>query len=224
MKWYDKLKMKLKRFSIPNLMIYITTTMLFVYLVDMFGFITPSLSHWLYFSRSKIFSGQIWRIITFIFLPENSSNLFFFFFNIYLYVFIGRALEQQWGSVTFTRYYLLGMVGAILGGLLTGTAYNNYLNMSIFLAFAHFFPDMMFQLFFFIPVKAKWLGIAYWVIYGLSLIMEIVNRNIAGVVSLVLALVNFFIFFGPDIYRKYKHRYRHRELRKQFRDNDSYWR
>ena len=53
------------------------------------------------------------------------------------------------------------MIGAIIAGLITGYGTNTYLNLSLFLAFATVAPDTTFLLFFILPVKAKWMGIAY---------------------------------------------------------------
>ena len=43
---------------------------------------------------------------------------------------IGSALENQWGSFRFNMYYLFGMLGTIISGMITGYATNNYLNLS----------------------------------------------------------------------------------------------
>ena len=45
------------------------------------------------FDTSAILQGQVWRIITFIFVPTGSSNIFFFVLTLYFYYFIGSALE-----------------------------------------------------------------------------------------------------------------------------------
>lgn len=222
MKWYQKAWRKIKHFSIPNLMIYITSGMLFVYLVEVLAFLPFSLAGAISFSRSAIFSGQVWRLLTFVFSPP-MTNLFSVILTLYFYVFIGRSLEDAWGSTSFTHYYLLGWFGTVLGGLLTGAATATYLNMSLFLAFAVLYPNAELRLFFFLPIKAKYLGYADGILYILSLIGLLIVRDWAGIVSLLISLVNFFIFFGPGLYRDLKHRRRHRELRRQFRDNSNMW-
>ncbi len=46
------------------------------------------------FSRSLIFKGQIWRLITFIFVPGNTS-IFWFALSMYFYWFIGSNLSAN---------------------------------------------------------------------------------------------------------------------------------
>ena len=85
--------------------------MAIVYLMElliypMTGF---SLSSVLAFNRSAVLHGQIWRLITFIFIPPDSSILFILF-SLYFYWLIGNALENQWGAFRFNIYYLCGML------------------------------------------------------------------------------------------------------------------
>ena len=56
--------------------------------------------------------------------------------ELYKYLLIGMSLENQWGSFRFNVYYLCGMAGTVLAGIITGYATNYYLNLSLFLAFA----------------------------------------------------------------------------------------
>lgn len=212
----------MKYFSIPNLMLYVVSGQLFVYLVDVLGFVEPSLEYWISFSRSLIMKGQVWRAITFLFQP-GGGDIISFLIGLYFSVFIARSLEGAWGSASFTRYYLLGVIGTIIGGFITGGASITYLSFSLFIAFAILYPNTELLLFFFLPVKAKYMGYAMGAIYLLSLISMIVSGNISGVVSLLVSLINLIIFFGPTLYRDLRHRYRHREIRRQFRDNDRYW-
>ncbi|MCQ4808402.1 rhomboid family intramembrane serine protease, partial [Intestinimonas massiliensis] len=92
-----------------------------------------------------IFHGQIWRLVTFIFVPEG-SKLFFVAISLYFYYFIGNALEQEWGSARFTVFYGIGVLVNIAVGLVLTFLYGlnypwpvvsmYYINMSLFFAFA----------------------------------------------------------------------------------------
>jgi membrane associated rhomboid family serine protease len=101
---------------------------------------------------------QPWRLVTFLFLPPQSSMIWVLF-SLYFTWLIGSNLEQEWGALKFNLFYLLGAVGTAAAGWITGTAQTNiYLNLSLFFAFATVFPDYEVRLFFILPVKIKWLA------------------------------------------------------------------
>ena len=54
---------------------------------------------------SKIFAGQVWRLVTFIIQPP-STSIIFVFFSLYFYYLIGTVLENIWGSFKFNVYFL----------------------------------------------------------------------------------------------------------------------
>lgn len=70
-----------------------------------------------------------------------------------------------------------------------------YVNMSIFLLFAYTFPENQVLLMFIIPIKVKWLGIAYAVILGYDVVRAAVAGAYPTVVLIVMSLLNFVIFF-----------------------------
>ena len=74
-RWLDRFCYKHPRFGIPNLMLVIVVGNVLVWLMDQFSY-GVSLSALLAFSPYYILHGQIWRIITFVFVPLD-SNLFF---------------------------------------------------------------------------------------------------------------------------------------------------
>ncbi len=84
--------------------------------------------------------------------------MFFIAFSLYFYYLIGTALEREWGSFWFDVYYFCGAIGTVIAGFITGSATNYYLNMSLFFAFAALYPNFQVLLFFFIPIKIKWLA------------------------------------------------------------------
>ena len=140
--WLEKLRRRFGRFGIPNLMLIIVGAMAIVFVMD-FAVMAASgrsLSSVLAFDRAMIFRGQVWRIFTFLFVPP-SSSLLFAALTLYFYWLIGSTLENQWGSFGFTLYYLLGVVGAIVCGFISGYATNYYLNMSLLIPLAMLYPD-----------------------------------------------------------------------------------
>ena len=199
----NKMERKFGKYAIPNLITIIVFGMGLVFLLDTFFAANPNydyyLSDLLYFDTDLILQGQIWRVITFLFLPESSSALWIIF-TLYFDWLIGKSLENQWGSFRFNVFYFLGAIGSIIGGIITGWATNSYLNASLFLAFATLFPDFELMLFFILPVKVKYLGMISAAILMYSLIVYPVSYKVA----ILISLINFFLFFGKDFYQRIK--------------------
>ncbi len=199
----NKMERKFGKYAIPNLITIIVFGMGLVFLLDTFFAANPNydyyLSDLLYFDTDLILQGQIWRVITFLFLPESSSALWIIF-TLYFDWLIGKSLENQWGSFRFNVFYFLGAIGSIIGGIITGWATNSYLNASLFLAFATLFPDFELMLFFILPVKVKYLGMISAAILIYSLIVYPVSYKVA----ILISLINFFLFFGKDFYQRIK--------------------
>lgn len=192
----DRLEKKFGKYSIMNLMKYIVIGMGIVYLLD---YIALPLGHgygfasrWLAFDRELILKGQVWRIISFVFIP-NGGNLLIVALQLYFYWSIGTALANSWGNFRFDVFYFCGILGAIAAGFITGTASNAYLNMSIFFAFALCFPNTQFLLIF-IPVKAKWMALLSLV----GIVLSFITDTWMGRLSLVMCLINLIIFFHRD--------------------------
>ena len=209
---YD-LERRLRRYSISNLMKYIVFGQAFVYLLM---FIWPSLGMRLYslltLSRAGLMHGQIWRLVTFVFVPPNSSPLFILF-ALYFYYTIGMALEARWGKVKFNLYYLVGMICAIIAALITGYAGNSFLNLSLFFAFAAMFPDEEVLLFMILPIKMKWLALLDAVLY----LQQFIVGGFSTRVTIVLCLLNVFLFLGGDIINTIRRESKYWKTRYNFR-------
>lgn len=214
MKFLDRLSYKYSRHAIENLMLYIVIGMAIIFISDFLllpqiGF---SLSSLLTFNKAAILSGQIWRVFTFIFLPPDSSTIFMVF-ALYFYWLIGSGLENAWGAFKFNVYYLVGILGTIVAGLLTGYATNYYLNMSLFFAFAALYPDFEVLLFFILPIKIKWLAILDAVYFLISFF----TTGFGGKIALLVAIANFLLFFGGDFIDRIKAFIRKRKFKRDFR-------
>lgn len=212
MNFLTKLERKFGKYAINNLMLYIIMGQATVLLVQI---LTGSsyLLNWISFNPIAIIHGQIWRIFTFVFIPNVFSPIWFLF-AAFLYYSIGNALEYQWGTFKFNLYYLLGMifniVGLIIIQLIFGISETSsiwiglssqmtfYLNLSLFLAYAVLFPDVQFLLYMIIPVKVKYLA-AFDVAF---LIYQFLEGGLANKILIIVSLINFFIFFGPTLFNK----------------------
>ena len=208
MNWLSKLERKFGRYAIPNLMTYLVILYGVGFVLDM---INPTFySAYLSLDAQAILHGQIWRIVTFIIQPP-SGNLIWLLLALYLYYFIGKQLEMAWGAFRFNLYLFAGIIfhalAAILAYLVTGVSLHlgtTYLNMSLFLVFAALYPDVQFLLYFFLPVKAKWLA---WLdviffLYGiLQAFLPAYGGGVYGAyyqanaLAAAVSLLNFVIFF-----------------------------
>ena len=135
---------------------YIVIANVAVYLMDMFS--NGYFSAMLRFYPALIMEGQVWRLLTFVFIPQSTSPLGLVL-TLYFYYLIGNTLENTWGDFQFNVYYLCGMLGAILAAALTGYGTSYYINLSLFFAFAMLYPDFQVLLFFIIPIKMKYMAL-----------------------------------------------------------------
>lgn len=173
------------------------------------------LRDFLSFNKFAILHGQIWRIISFIFIPESGSPISMVFW-LYLYWMIGSSLEDYWGGFNFNVYYFSGVIFAIIGGFITGYATVYCLNLSLFLAMAAVNPNMQLLLFFFLPVKMKWLA---WLDAAYLIYLFIINSW--GVrVTILFSMLNFLLFFGGDFLRLVLHKIKFRKIRSSFKNRD----
>lgn len=209
--WLDRFCYKHPRFGIPNLMMVVVIGNALVWLLDQFS-VGFSLSSALSFVPYYILQGEVWRLVTFIFVPENNS-LFFLAISLYFYYWIGSILERQWGTTKFTVFYLLGLVLNIIAGFIiylilpypVATISMYYVNLSLFFSFATLYGDMQVLLFFVIPIKVKWLAwfdaalFAFDIIRSLLQIPTIGMFALVGVVAPIVAILNYLIFFWDDL-------------------------
>ena len=184
-------------FGIPNLMRYLTIANVVFWVMNMIN--RPFLSYML-FNPALIQRGQVWRLVSFLFVPPSTGVLALLVF--YFYYWIGSTLEKQWGTGQFTIYFFTGVVLTVLYGFLiywiTGKAVtldSSYLYLSMFFSFAALFPDMQVLFMFFIPVKMKYLAIVDAAFFLYAMVTTPFPANLVPLV----AILNFLIFCGGEL-------------------------
>ncbi len=196
-----------ERWGVPNLMLFVIAANVVLFLLNSTVYGAVFVYRWLTFIPSEIAHGQVWRVITFVLIP-NVGDIFSLAISSLFYFFVGRALENEWGRLKFTIFYFTGvLLQAAFAGVmsiwygdkvadytLTGA---HYLNMSLFLAYAVLNPDGMVRLYFLIPIKMKWLAI---VDLAYILVGVILNPFPANMFPLV-AILNVAIFFAGKAFR-----------------------
>ena len=216
MNQHNGLRRKLEKYAIPNLTLYLIICYGIGYLMQ---YLVPAGYQYLMLDPFLVLKGQVWRLVTWILIPPDSSNIFFVLITLYLYYSLGGLLERIWGTYKYNVYLFSGLLFTILGAfvlcgysVLMGaqpTMYtglyllNNgsavyfgqfstyYINMSIFLACAASIPDVQVLLMFIFPIKVKWLGI----VYGIILLVNCIQGGIVTWIVVIFSLLNFLVFF-----------------------------
>lgn len=144
----------------------------------------------------QLVPSQPWRLVTFLFLPPLGRWEIWVLIELYFVWLVGSGLEHEWGALKFNIYYLLGAIGIAIAGWITGTPQTNeYLNLSLFFAFATIFPDYEIRLFFILPVKVKWLGL----LAGGYLAFKLIDSGMSTRVAIAVVFANYLLFFAGHI-------------------------
>lgn len=161
---------------------------------------------------SKVLQGEVWRLITFPFIPGDTNPLFLLIALLFFY-FIGSALEAHWGAAKYNLYLLVGYLFAIVAAWIIPHDVASPLGIasSVFLAFAYLFPEFVIYLFFILPVKVKWLAVATLLVNGLLLLS---GPNMVRVL-VVASLANYLLFFGADMIGRVRRTLRHADRQTQ---------
>lgn len=215
----SKLEKKFGKYAISNLSLILILGYAAGYVIEYV--INPELIYYLTLNPYAILHGQVWRIVTWLLVPPSQSNIFWTIIALYFYYSIGTQLEQTWGAWRYNVYIFLGILFTVVGSFLfmgycyafhgaelgyvapaffTGASLGFstfYINMSIFLAYAATYPESRVYLMFILPIKVKWLGIAY----GLMLLGQFIQGGPTWEFDAIIrftigcSLLNFVVFF-----------------------------
>jgi len=198
MNWLDKLERRFGFLAIPGLIRIIVGFSALVFLLVR---LNPDFVSMLSLDPVRISHGEVWRLVTYIFLPQTLS--FWVVLVLWFLWFIGEGLERAWGPFRLTLYFVVGMVGTTIAAFFFGSNFSNgMLIASLFFAFARFYPDEVIYILFILPVKIKWLA---WVFAAFLLVGFVLGSN-SYRAALIAAFANYFIFFGPEMIHQARHR------------------
>ena len=218
MNFMNKMERKFGRYAIPNLMYYIVI----LYGIGLVLQLVQPYLYWQYLclDAKAILHGQIWRIVTFLIYPPAMgswvfTSVFLGVIALFLYHNLGQTLENIWGPFRFNVFFFMGVLGQVIAALVAYLVFGEriamttgFLNFSIFLAFAIYFPDVQFLLFFVLPIKAKWLAVAECAVYLYSFVFGSLSTR----VEIAISLANVIIFVLMT--RNYK-RYAPKEIKRR---------
>jgi len=152
---------------------------------------------------ARVLEGEWWRPVTFLAVPP-PTNPIFAIFAWMLFAMMGMALERTWGAARFNLFMLIGWVVTIAASFASPeqATVNGFLGLSVFLAFAAINPEFEIRLFLVLPVKVKWLAWISWALIGATVLLG----GTASAIAALASVTNWFIFFGPDVLRRARHR------------------
>lgn len=139
-----------------------------------------------------------YQFVTYMFVHADLGHIFFNMFGVYMF---GSILESLWGSKRFLNFYLLcGLGGAALQvGMNYATGDFAFLEgasgalFGLLVAFAMLFPNTYLNIYFLIPVKAKYLVGAYAFFEVVAALMNRADDNISHLGHIGGALVGLII-------------------------------
>ena len=144
----------------PDVVLWLIIVNFIVYLIEaidpnriimLFGLVPPMITQKLY----------LWQFFTYMFLHGSFLHIFFNMFSLYIF---GHDLFIKWGAKRFLSYYFITGIGAGLCAYLftnvptigaSGAVYG------LLLAYGVTFPNRLLLLYFFIPIRAKYLVVIF---------------------------------------------------------------
>jgi len=189
--WIDE---NFKWLSIPKLPLVLTIIQALGFLLDWvkpFGFYIDLLALHPYL----VFKGEIWRIFTFIAIPL-PNNLLVILVLWFFYDFM-VLLEESWGSMFLTVYFMIAWLGTIFAAFLTGVSVETfaYMECSFVFALATINPNKELHLFFILPIAFKWIA---FFIAGILLVVPWFLNSYSQLIYVILLFANYLLFFGKD--------------------------
>lgn len=209
MTFLDRLEKSLGRFAIPGLIRYVVALNALVFLLLT---MQPDYARVLQLDPAAMKNGEVWRAVTWIFLPETMSVFWIFFYLMFTW-WLGDMLEASWGVFRLNAYYFLGMGLCIASALLFGAGGGNFfLNLSLFLAAATLAPDFEILLFMILPVKMKWVALFSLIVPAGYLLFGPLDMKM----MVVMCLGNYLLFFAPTFFKNRAESIRTGERRRRF--------
>lgn len=215
MPFFDRLERRFRRYAIPHLTAMIVAGQGLLYVLS---YMSGGLSlDRIALNPERVLNGEVWRLVTFPFMPPPMIPVFAIFYFLLLYQF-GTSLENYWGLLRYNLFLGIGLAASIvaafiayailrgieandpqLAGLAASQVANNgFLYSSIFLAFARLNPNFTMMLFFVLPVPIKYLALVQWAFFFLTIAVgDWMSRMLV-----IATVLNYMLFFGREQWRE----------------------
>jgi len=209
----ESLEKRFGKLAVPGLMRYIVGLNALVYLLYL---IAPGYLDMLTLDRAAVLQGEVWRLVSWIFVP-NTTGVFWIFFFLMFTWWLGEILEGMWGTFRLNLYYFVGYLASTLSAFIFGASGGNFLLiLTLLLAVATLQPNLQ-VLLLIIPVKIKWIALVSLAFpWGLLF----VTGTLAMKAMILVSLGNYLVFFGPAFLRTLREKGENEARRRKFRALD----
>ncbi len=199
----NELEKRFGNFALPKVLRWIAGFQVLSWALSL---ISPEFLDWIIFDRNAIFSGQVWRLFTWVLFPAANNPLFVLIAALFMF-FINDSLESEWESFRLNLYVFSTLICLSLAGLMpvaagAGILVNNIFYSTVLLAFASLFPNQVIHLFGVIPIKAKWLGWANAAVLGAI----ILTSPFIVAIIVLLGMLPYLLTFVPGFITSYRQR------------------
>lgn len=196
MAFLDRIERRCGWLGFPGFLRYYALFSILVFVLQLFR---PGIGALLDFDRDLILSGEVWRLVTFLFSAAGLAGvgaftILFFFCGIMLLFVMSDALEGMWGIFRTSIFCYAGWFLLVIANLispsvpvLSGLVFGG----SVFFAFATYFPKFELRLFFVLPVQARFLAII-----ALLFILLSVLRDPSLIVFYLIGCANYILWTG----------------------------
>ncbi len=156
-----------------------------VYLLQLFSGSQRAVSvvtEWSYLSGERLFSGQVWRLLTYAFVHSEDS-LLHIVFNMLMLYFLGRAAIRLTGEREFVWFYC---ASAVFAGICSVCFYMvigqdrpvvgaSGAVLAVFMLFTMHYPRQKLAVFGVLEIETRWLLAIYVVVDALPVINELMG-------------------------------------------------
>jgi hypothetical protein len=196
MKLFERLDRWVRPIAIPNLTMAIIVGQVLMFLACA---ATPGLIERAALVWDRVLEGEVWRLITFMIVPPTMSPIFLLF-ALYLFHLMGTSLEQTWGNVRYNLYFYVGFVLTLAAAAISHSqpVVGAFVQGSVFLAFATYYPRFELRLFFVLPVQIRWL--AY--LQALGYAVAFLGGPLSVKLMVLASIGNYLLFFGPMLFER----------------------
>ena len=160
---FDRLERRFGWLAFPGFLRYYALLQILVFVLQL---VRPDIGEVLAFDRAKIFSGEIWRVVTMFFASSQFGkptliNIAFLIFAVNFVFMVSDGLENAWGCFKTSLFYYTGILVVLVASFAYPFAIPSsgmVLFGAAFVAFATLYPKTEILLFFVIPVQVRFLG------------------------------------------------------------------
>ena len=204
--WVDRLERRFGFLAVPGLPGLLTAM---TAAAALFAESKPEFVAALDLNPDALLHGQIWRAVTFLIVPPQSSLLWMLLWLAMIFAVLS-ALEAAWGEFKLTVFLAIGVLMSTGAALMTGASGDNGpVHLANFLAFARLAPDREVLVMFVIPVKLRWIA----AVAAALTAIQLLGGDNSSRARLLAGLSAYLLYFGPGHWQDIKLAWRRRGLR-----------